>query len=502
MKKTNRLILWDQLSRNISSLEGADPKKDRIVFLETVEETERVKHHVKKLAFLFSSMRHFALELEEEGFEVAYLKIGEQEKSLTSGMARFPAEKTIVTWPGEYRVLQEVKRWAEIRPDSRFFCSIDEFADFARGKKKLLMEQFYRMMRKKTGLLMQDGEPIGGEWNYDKENRNPLKEKRKFPSPFHQKPDAITEEALSDVAAYFPSHFGELKPFWFAVDRKGAKKALAHFLKEALPQFGTYQDAMVEQEEFLYHSVLSHYLNAGLLNPEEVCEAVDQASRKGEVSIANGEGFIRQILGWREFVRGVYFLKMPGYAKLNELKAERKLPSFYWTGKTDMNCLKQVVEITQKEAYSHHIQRLMITGNFALLIGVLPSEVADWYLAVYADAHEWVELPNTLGMSQFGDGGYLASKPYAASGAYIDKMSNFCKTCHYKVKEKSGEQACPFNYLYWDFLMRHQKEFSDHPRMAMAYRTLDRFSDQKKKEIKKDAKRFLEKLVANDPGSY
>lgn len=501
-----RLILWDHLSPDIATLEGADPKNDRILFLETINEASSVNHHVKKLAFLFSSMRHFAEELKEKGFKILYTEIASQEQSLTSGVLKalkeFPAERIVVTEPGEYRVLKEINSWqkkikipVEILPDSRFFFSRDEFGSWAKGRKKLLMEHFYQQGRKKTGFLMNlKGDPLGGKWNFDEENRNPLRSKPDIAPPLEIKPDPITKKVLEQVKSLFSKHFGDLLPFWFAVTRKEAEKAFRFFLTRHLPQFGPYQDAMLSDEPFLYHSVISHYLNAGLLDPKKVCEEVHEACLEKKIPLASAEGYIRQILGWREYVRGVYWLKMPKYAKMNFFNAKRKLPWFYWSGETEMNCLKQAIGHTKKYAYSHHIQRLMITGNFALLIGVLPQEICDWYLSVYADAHEWVELPNTLGMSQFADGGFLATKPYASSGSYIDRMSDFCKSCSYKVKEKEGSKACPFNYLYWDFLLRNEKKLKSNIRLAMAYKTLKGFSASKKKQIRQDAKRFLDTL--------
>ena len=499
---TLRLILWNHLSREISSLEGLDKKNDVVLFLETVKEATFVKHHVKKLAFLFSSMRHFAEELKREGLKVIYIGIEEEEASLSSGLERilkeFSLDKVVVTLPGEYRVFEEVQKCpvpVEVREDTRFFCTSKDFEEWAQNKKKLLMEPFYRLMRKGSDLLMDlSGQPMGGEWNFDKENREPSQESVKFPEPLHFKPDDITKKVLEEVKKRFSHHFGDLQPFWFAVTKEDAEKAFDHFLKEALPNFGTTQDAMLQDEHFLYHSVISHYINAGLLDPKIVCQRVHDAYCQKKVKINHAEGFIRQILGWREYVKGVYWLKMPTYSQLNFFEAKRKLPWFYWSGETQMNCLKQVVSQTKQEAYSHHIQRLMVTGNFALLIGVLPEEICEWYLAVYADAHEFVELPNTLGMSQFADGGYLATKPYVSSGKYIDKMSNFCKNCAYNVRITEGEKACPFNYLYWDFLTRNRSKLKNNPRLGMVYKTLDNFSPEKKEKIKADSTRFLKFL--------
>jgi deoxyribodipyrimidine photolyase-related protein len=354
------------------------------------------------------------------------------------------------------------------------------------------MELFYRVMRERTGILMRsDGKPEGERWNFDAENRKPLPRNARLPKPARFTPDPVTREVLDLVAERFGHHFGALEPFRFAVTREQALEALGHFVETALPWFGDYQDAMKQGEDWLFHSALSQYLNCGLLDPREVCDAALEAWRQGRVPLNSVEGFIRQILGWREYVRGIYWLKMPGYARLNALDAKRPLPWFYWTGETDLNCLRQTLSQTRREALSHHIQRLMVTGNFALLIGVLPEEICAWYLAVYADAYEWVELPNTLGMVMHADGGYLGSKPYAASGNYINKMSDFCRHCRYDVTRKDGPDACPLNYLYWNFLIENRRKLARNPRLSQAYRTLDRLPPARIEAIANDSRSFL-----------
>lgn len=314
------------------------------------------------------------------------------------------------------------------------------------------------------------------------------------PKRLRFEPDAVTREVLALVKTRFADHFGELEPFGWPVTRDDALKALDHFIDGVLPDFGDYQDAMKTGEPFLHHSLVSPALNAGLLTPREICAAAEAAWAEGRAPLNAVEGFIRQILGWREYVRGLYWLKMPDYAATNALEAKRKLPWFYWSGETEMNCLKQCIDETRIHAYAHHIQRLMVLGNFALLAGVAPAELEEWFLVVYADAYEWVELPNVHGMVLWADGGYLASKPYAASGAYIDRMSDYCGRCAYDVKAKAGETACPFNYLYWDFLIRNAKRLEGNPRLAMPYRNLTKMTPARRKEIAADAKRFLEAL--------
>ena len=322
----------------------------------------------------------------------------------------------------------------------------------------------------------------------------PPKESLPIPKPFDTPLDTITMEVLELVKRHFSSHFGELEPFYFAVTRKGALEALSHFIEKRLPLFGKYQDAMIEGEPWMFHSHLSFYLNCSLIDPRECIEQAEQAFIKGKAPLSSVEGFIRQLLGWREYVHGIYWLKMPEYQSENFLNAQKKLPSFYWTGNTAMNCLKQCIHETKTNAYAHHIQRLMVLGNFALLAGLKPEEVNEWYWIVYADAYEWVELPNVSGMILYADGGLLASKPYAASGAYINRMSNYCKSCPYSVTEKLGPHACPFNYLYWNFLITNRKQLESNPRLKRCYVTLDKMTPSKIAAIQADAAAFLEKL--------
>lgn len=487
------LILGDQLSPNLSALEGADPGHDIILMAEVRAETDYVKHHKKKIALIFSAMRHFADELRAKGFQVRYVTLDDpkNQQSLPAEITRactdFGLSTVIMTEAGEWRLRQELSELAgtnsmsvEIRPDTRFLCSEGAFAQWAEGRKQLRMEYFYREMRRKTGLLMDGDQPAGDRWNFDSENRKPMAGSLFLPEPPRTEPDQITKDVITLVERTFEDHIGSLTPFWFAVTREGAEAAADYFITHALADFGAYQDAMMQGQRFLYHSVLSPYINIGLLDPLKLCQRVDAAYRAGKVPLNSAEGFIRQIIGWREYVRGLYFLKMPDYASLNYLEADRALPDFYWTGDTDMLCVKEAVRQTIEEAYAHHIQRLMVTGTFALIAGVDPVAVHEWYLAVYADAFEWVELPNTMGMSQFADGGILGSKPYAASGNYIDKMSDYCGSCRYSVKDKTGPDSCPFNALYWDFMLRNKTKLSDNPRISRAYSTWDRMKDETK----------------------
>jgi deoxyribodipyrimidine photolyase-related protein len=388
-----------------------------------------------------------------------------------------------------------MKGWnAEILTDDRFFAAPATFAAWARGRKQLRMEFFYRDMRRASGLLMEGDEPAGGQWNFDHDNRKSLPRSVTPPARTRFAPDAITREVMEMVRSRFPDHFGNLEPFGWAVTRADALEALDHFITACLPNFGDFQDAMKQGNAFLYHSILSPYLNIGLLTPREICARAEEAWRSGLAPLNAVEGFIRQILGWREYVRGLYWLKMPDYAKSNALDAHRPLPDFYWTGDTAMNCMAEAIADTQRHAYAHHIQRLMVTGNFALLAGLAPEEVEAWYLLVYADAYEWVELPNTHGMALFADGGVMASKPYAASGAYIDRMSDYCGGCAYKPEVKLGPKACPFNYLYWDFLIRNEARLKANPRMAMPYRTLAKMGADRREQIAAQARDFLNSI--------
>lgn len=501
------LVLGDQLSPDLSALAEGDPARDRVLMAEVQEEATYVRHHKKKIAFLFAAMRHFAEELRRAGWTVDYTALddagnaGSFTGEIARAVERTAPERIVVTEPGEWRVRAAMDAWAErfgrpvdILDDTRFLSSPADFARWAKGRKSLRMEYFYREMRRKTGLLMDGDQPEGGKWNYDAENRKPAARDLFMPDVPRFQPDGVTRRVLELVAARFDDHFGDLTPFWFGVRRADAERARDAFFRDVLPNFGDYQDAMLKGERFLYHSVLSMYLNAGLLDPMDLCRRAEAEYRAGRAPLNAVEGYIRQILGWREFIRGIYWLKMPQYLEENFLGAERDLPSFYWSGETEMACLADAIEQTKAEAYAHHIQRLMVTGNFALLAGVAPRQIHEWYLTVYADAYEWVELPNVLGMSQFADGGLLGSKPYAAGGNYIRKMSDYCAHCTYDVKKKTGAGACPFNALYWDFLARNEATLKSNPRMAQVYATWNRMKPESRAAYRQSAAAFLEAL--------
>jgi deoxyribodipyrimidine photolyase-related protein len=501
------LVPGDQLTPDISSLAAGDPTRDRVLMAELQDEASYVRHHKKKIAFLFSAMRHFADELRGLGWSVDYVRLndpahqGSFTEQVAQSVAALSPERIVLTEPGEWRVLEMARGWAErfgvpvdIMPDTRFVCSIPDFQHWASGRKQLRMEYFYREMRRKTGLLMDGDAPVGGQWNYDADNRKPATPDLFMPRPSTFAPDKVTRDVLALVEQRFGNHFGDLEPFWFATTRADAQAAFAAFVEHSLPRFGDFQDAMLRGSAFLYHGVVSHYLNCSLLDPLTMCRQVEAAFRAGKVPLNSAEGFIRQIIGWREYVRGIYWLKMPGYERSNALDHHRPLPDFYWTAETDMACVRAAVTQTKEQAYAHHIQRLMVTGNFAMLAGVDPHALHLWYLSVYADAYEWVELPNTVGMSQFADGGLLASKPYAASGAYINRMSDYCGSCAYDVKQRTGPKACPFNSLYWAFIARHRERIGRNPRMAQMVATWDRFGADEQARISASATQFLATL--------
>lgn len=501
------LVLGDQLSEGLSALRDADKERDIVVMAEVVEEATYVTHHPKKIALVLAAMRQFATHLSRAGWDVRYAQLDDTENagSIVGELLRRAEEtgasEVLATEPGEWRLINKLKHAPmkiHILPDDRFIASHQMFEDWAEGRKQLRMEYFYREMRRKTGLLMEGDKPIGDKWNFDHDNRKPAPDDVSFDGPLRFEPDETVQEVLALVQARFGDHFGTLDPFWFATTRAQALEALEHFISNALAKFGDFQDAMLSENRFLYHALISAYINIGLLDPLEVCEKVAEAYAQDDVPINAAEGFIRQIIGWREYMRGIYFLEGPEYPTRNALGHTRALPDLFWGGETDMRCLSKAVEQTQQEAYAHHIQRLMVTGNFALLAGIDPTAVHQWYLAVYMDAFEWVEAPNTVGMSQFADGGIIASKPYVSSGAYINRMSDYCKGCAYKVSQKTGEGACPFNLLYWHFLDRHRDRFKSNARMGNMYRTWDRMDGDKRETVLSEAQDFLDRLEAGE----
>jgi deoxyribodipyrimidine photolyase-related protein len=505
--KTLRFILGDQLSQKVSALRGADPAIDIILMVEVQAEAVLVRHHKKKIAFILAAMRAFADELRARGFQVDYVKMEDPDNTdsfsgeLYRAIARHQPDELVMTRACEWRVLELQRQWAEtldlkvsLLEDDRFVCDEAQFRAWAAGRKSFVMEHFYRDMRRRTGLLMEGDQPAGGRWNFDHENRKPAKPDLFMLPPRHFPPSAQTQEVIDLVAVRFADHFGDLEPFWFATAAAEAELARDHFLAHHLPRFGETQDAMLEGQAFLNHAVLSFYLNIGLLEPLDLCRRAELEWQAGRAPLAAVEGFIRQIIGWREYVRGIYWLHAPDYTGFNHLEATRALPALYWTGQTNMACMRAAIGQTKREAYAHHIQRLMVTGNFALLAGLDPHAVHEWYLSVYADAFEWVEVPNTIGMALYADGGIMASKPYAASGAYINRMGDYCANCAFDPAIKAGPKACPFNPLYWDFIGRNEDKLGSNPRMGPVYATWRKMGPARRDEIKTDSQRILEAL--------
>ena len=500
--RTLLILLGDQLDLHAAAFDGFDPELDAVWMAEVAEESEHVWSSQPRIAIFLAAMRHFAEALRAAGRPLHYTRLddaanrGTLAAELDAAIGMLQPQRLVMTAPGDWRVLQSLRAVAharglvlEVREDRHFYATVREFATHAEGRKSLRLEYWYRELRKRHGVLMDGGEPAGGQWNFDADNRGSFGKAGPADVPPHVafEPDAITREVLALVGNRFASHPGSLASFGWAVTREHALRALDEFIEKRLPEFGRWQDAMWQGEPWLWHSMLSSALNLKLLDPREVVNAAEAAWRAGRVPLAGAEGFIRQILGWREYVRGIYWTRMPQYLELNGLDAPHDLPAWYWTGATDMACLRDAIGQTLEHGYAHHIQRLMVTGLFALMFGVQPKQVHGWYLAVYVDAVEWVELPNVLGMSQYADGGLMGSKPYVATGKYIDRMSNHCAGCRYDPALREGERACPFTTLYWDFLMRHETLLAKNPRMALQVKNLARLNDDQRGAVRERA---------------
>jgi len=504
------LVLGDQLDIDSTAFTEFDSSVDLVWMAEVREESTHVWSHKTRTALFLSAMRHFRDELTSRGYRVDYRMLdaadnaGSLAGELERAIRQHRPQSLVLAEPGDHRVRESLFAVAEklsvpidVRTDQHFFSTLADFNAFADGRKQLRLEYFYRELRVKSGVLMDGDSPEGGDWNYDAENRGTfgkagpglIAEPASFP------PDATTRAVIALVEKHFPDHPGDLAKFDWPVTAADAEVALADFIDHRLASFGQYQDALWTAEPYLYHSRLSSAMNLKLLNPRRVVAAAEMAYRAGRAPLASVEGFIRQILGWREYVRGIYWRFMPGYLERNALGAHQPLPAFFWTGATDYHCLKQAIGQTLELGYAHHIQRLMVTGLFTLLLGVDPKLVHEWYLAVYVDAVEWVEAPNVLGMSQFADGGIMASKPYAASGKYIQRMSNYCKGCRYDPAKSTGDTACPFTTLYWDFLMRHEPMLAKNNRMAMQVKNLKRLDDGEKSAIRAQAESLRIRLL-------
>lgn len=501
------LVLGDQLSFDNSALADARPGSDTILMAEVREEASYVRHNRHKIALIFSAMRHFRDELRGRGYTVRYYGYDEGVESLEAAVQAAVEEGGFATLrvcePGEYRLRETMEQWSsacgvdvELLEDSRFLCSIADFREWAESQKQLRMEFFYRIMRKRYDLLLDaNGKPCGGKWNYDSENRKGWRNQVDIPSRPQLKQDAITREVIDLVHREFPDNPGDLSRFQYAVTAAEAQAQFDWFCEHGLANFGTYQDALAEESPWLFHSLVSMYINIGLLHPLEVCQRVEQAWRDDRCSLASAEGFIRQVLGWREYIRGVYWYWMPEYRQHNHFDARRPLPDWFWTGETGMRCLSQALTQSLDLGYGHHIQRLMVIGNFALLAGLDVEAVCEWYLAVYVDAFEWVELPNTLGMALHADGGLMASKPYAASGKYIQRQGNHCAACRYDPRETTGEGACPFNALYWHFIDRHLETLEGNGRMGLVLNNWKKRAVGEREAIVRWADKTLEEVL-------
>ncbi|NND59942.1 MAG: cryptochrome/photolyase family protein [Gammaproteobacteria bacterium] len=503
--KTRRLILilGDQLDSGSVALRSSNKDEDRIVMIETGDEAGHVWNHKHRIAIFIAAMRHFAADLGKRGWQVHYRSLVDDCPSIAAGLkdaiTQFDPESVHMLEAGEWRLEKAIADTCNdsnceliTHEDQHFLCTRKQFAQWAEGRKSLRMEYFYRELRRQHDVLMDGDKPLNGQWNFDKSNRESFGRDGpgELPPRLQFEPDNVTREVLAEVGERFADHPGSLENFFWPVTAQQAQRALDDFIDNRLACYGRYQDAMWQGEPYLYHALLGSSINLHLLDPRDVIAAAEQALHDGKAPIEAVEGFIRQILGWREFIRGIYWLKMPGYAERNHYGHERELPDWFWTGDTEMNCLQQTIGDTLAHGYAHHIQRLMIVGNFALLAGLRPAAVSDWFLAVYVDAVEWVELPNVLGMALHADGGLLGSKPYVSTGSYINRMSNYCKGCRFDPKARTGEDACPFTTLYWDFLARNRKELEKNPRMARVISNLDRWSPQERGAITRAAQQF------------
>lgn len=503
------LVLGDQLTFSSEALEGFDPVQDCVLMIEAHGEATAVWSHKARIAMFLSAMRQFKSHILERGWPIDYVELDASlEPSfgarLRASLRQHRPQTLRVVEAGEWRMQQEIVAACDdeevalqVHDDNHFLCSRNEFEHWAGGKKELRMEFFYRVMRRRHNVLMDDAEPHGGQWNFDADNRSAYPKRTGpgvIPKPPGFEPDIIVREVLDLVERTFPNHPGQLANFNWPVTREQALEALQRFIEERLVQFGTYQDAMWTDTPVGWHSLLSAALNLHLLDPREVIAAAEGAYRRGHVSIAAAEGFIRQILGWREFIRGVYWLDMPAMKQANHFGHQRSLPGWFWTGNTDMACLRDSLKQTLELGYAHHIQRLMVIGNFATLAELSPQQVSDWFLAIYVDAIEWVELPNAVGMALHACGSRFTSKPYVASGAYINRQSNYCSGCRYDPAERTAENACPFTTLYWNFIEQHEANLAANPRTALMAKNLQKLTAEERLGIEQRAKHLLEDL--------
>jgi deoxyribodipyrimidine photolyase-related protein len=495
-------ILGDQLGAEQSALKScaAQRRSTPVILIESLRHVQERPYHKQKLVLIWSAMRHFAAELQAAGWQVTYI---EQAEAFATPLRDWVEQEQIselrVMEPSDRpfaKLIQSLDLPCEVRliPNNHFLWSKVEFSAWAKPRKRLLMEDFYREGRRRFDILMAGSKPISGTWNLDKENRNPPKGKLNTPEPLWFPPDEITQTVIQQVNALpFRTH-GNAEPFPWAVTRSQALQVLQQFIQTRLATFGPYQDAMVTGEDTMWHALLSPYLNTGLLHPLEVLEAVENAFQEQDLHLNSVEGFIRQVLGWREYMHGLYHHVSDDYFAKNWFNHTQPLPEFFWdSAQTKMNCLHQTLEQVERMGYAHHIQRLMVLSNFALIAGLAPQEVENWFHAAFIDAYDWVMQTNVLGMGLFADGGMLASKPYAASANYINKMSDYCKACVYNPKQRTGEDACPFNFFYWDFLDRHRDALKSQGRMSFILANLSKMPAEELAEIRQKAKNWHEK---------
>jgi len=505
--ETLAVMLGDQLDVTAEPWRSLDPDTDAVLLAEVLEESTVVWSHRQRTALFLSAMRHAAMALDARGIPVRYVRLDDPHNthSLVEEIARavklLRPRRVVGMEAGEWRLAGLLEEAAgrvsadvgvEVFPDPHFLTPVEEFEAWASGRKAMVMEHFYRHQRTRLGILLEDGKPVGGTWNYDAENRKAFKDAPDPPRPYTPDPDGVTEEVCALVARRLPDAPGRLEAFTWPVTREEARRARDDFVSHRLPRFGAVQDAMWTDEPWLYHSRLSAPLNLKLLDVESCVDGAVRALADGRADLPSVEGFVRQLIGWREFIRGVYWTEGPDYRTRNALGADGDLPGFYWTAETDMACMAQCLGQVVEHAYGHHIQRLMVTGNFALIAGIHPTKVADWYLAMYVDAVDWVTAPNTVGMILHADGGVVGTKPYAASGRYVKRMSNYCAGCRYdpgrRIPGAAGDpEPCPFTVFYWDFLLRHRTRFGSNRRMTLMLKHLDRIDDDEARLIRTQA---------------
>ena len=498
-------ILGDRLTKKQLCLEHNRDRQQQtpVILIESGNYARQRPYHQQKLVSIWSAMRHFAEELKADGWQVTYEIAADFVTPLKSWIDRHQITELQITTPCDRpfkKLIQNLDLDCQITflADRHFLWSSEEFITWAKSRNRLLMEDFYREGRKRFGILMNGNQPVGGKWNYDRQNRKPPKKTLQTPEPLTFEPDDITQTVIDWVKQQKFSSYGAIEPFKWGVTRKQAQQVLAHFVSECLPQFGTYQDAMITGEYTMWHGLISPYLNLGLLEPMEVIDAIETAYYEQELPLNSVEGFIRQVMGWREYMHGIYHYQSEDYSQSNWFGHDRPLPDFYWNAsKTEMNCLRQTLIQVEETAYGHHIQRLMVLNNFALIAGISPQEIENWFHSAFIDAYDWVMQTNVLGMGQFADGGILASKPYAASANYINKMSDYCGDCKYNQRDRTGDRACPFNFFYWDFLNRHRDRLKALGRMNLVLSHLQRIDDGELKQITASAQTWWEKELSN-----